>query len=108
VEMERGDQGEKVSLAGAESKHYFNATVVSNACAVGVAGKREEETGGSMGKEERGQSRGAEARRVQLSPPLCASPSGTTVKHYQSATFVSKGEGCGLLLARRYACDGSS
>jgi hypothetical protein len=48
VEMERGDRGAKVSLLlyaspGNESKHYFNATVVSNACATGVAGEEEVE-----------------------------------------------------------------
>jgi hypothetical protein len=45
--MERGDRGAKVSLPsyaspGNESKHYFNATVVSNACARGVAGEWED------------------------------------------------------------------
>jgi hypothetical protein len=105
VEMERGGRGAEASLPlcaslGNESKHYFNATVVSNACAIGVASERKEEISGGIGKAERSQSRGAEAKRVQVSPPLWASPSGTVAKHYLSATFVSKRENRGLLLAQ--------
>jgi hypothetical protein len=113
VEMEQGDRGAKVSLPsyaspGNESKHYFNATVVRNTCVTGVAVERGDKANGVTGKVERSQNRGAEAKRVQVSPPSCASLSGSTVKHYQSATFVSKGEGRRLLLARRDTGDGNS
>jgi hypothetical protein len=73
VEMGRGNRGAKVSLPsyaspGSESKHYFNATVVSNACVTGVAGERGGRSKWNYGKG------GAEAERVQVIPPSCASP----------------------------------
>jgi shikimate 5-dehydrogenase len=51
VEMEQNAKGVQVSLPVKESKHYFNATVVSNACAIGVVNGVERGIGKGDGKQ---------------------------------------------------------